>query len=248
MGSAVTTLRGSRLAAVSVISFGLVACGQQSPGTNDRPPVLASPSDASARGPDPAATASSLPRSRGLARPSEPTEVDPVEYVFPVDPPASASYGRDHHDYPATDIFAECGTAFRSPVEGVVLEVVRRDTWDPSVDDPRTRGGLSVSLLGTDGVRYYGSHLQGIPPEVRAGVRLNPGDTLGAVGRSGNAQPTPCHLHFGISPPCDRTGDWSTRRGVVAPWAYLDAWRAGERVSPAHEVAEAVKRGACAEP
>jgi murein DD-endopeptidase MepM/ murein hydrolase activator NlpD len=171
-----------------------------------------------------------------------------LEYVFPVDPPAAASYGRDHHDYPATDIFSACGTAFRSPVGGVVLEVARRDSWDPSVDDPWTRGGLSVSLLGTDGVRYYGSHLQRIPPAVRVGVRLNSGDILGAIGRSGNAQPTPCHLHFGISPPCERTGDWSTRRGVVAPWAYLDAWRAGVSRSPAHEVAEAVKRGACAEP
>jgi murein DD-endopeptidase MepM/ murein hydrolase activator NlpD len=168
-----------------------------------------------------------------------------MHYVFPVEPPAAASYGREHHDYPATDVFADCDTTFRSPVDGVVLEVSRRDIWDPSVDDPSTRGGLSVSLLGTDGVRYYGSHLQRIPTAVRVGVRLEAAEVLGAIGRTGNAWTTPCHLHFGISPPCDRTGDWWARRGVVAPWPYLDAWRAGEELSPTDAVADAVKQGAC---
>ena len=27
------------------------------------------------------------------------------------------------------------------------------------------------------------------------------------------------------------------RRGVIAPWSYLDAWRQGEQASPAAEVA-----------
>ena len=42
--------------------------------------------------------------------------------------------------------------------DGVILEVNRVDTWNPKIDAGATRGGLSVSLLGDDGVRYYGSH------------------------------------------------------------------------------------------
>src|SRR5207248_151992 len=72
----------------------------------------------------------------------------------------SVSYGHYHHDYPATDIFTQKGCAFVSPVDGRVDEVSYVDRWDPSVDAGSTRGGLSVSVVGVDGVRYYGSHLE----------------------------------------------------------------------------------------
>jgi hypothetical protein len=54
------------------------------------------------------------------------------------------------------------------------------------------------------------------------------------MGRTGRA--SGCHLHFAISPPCPGK-EWSVRRGVIAPWSYLDAWRRGEQLSPAAEVA-----------
>ena len=65
------------------------------------------------------------------------------------------------------------------------------------------------------------------------------------VGKTGNA--SVCHLHFGISPPCARTGDWWIRRGVIWPWPYLDAWRVGAVRSPATEVAvrEAIAGNLC---
>jgi peptidoglycan LD-endopeptidase LytH len=153
-----------------------------------------------------------------------------ITYVFPIRPASAASYGRAHHDYPATDIFAACGTAVVAPTVGRIDEVSRTDTWDPAVNDGATRGGLSVSLVGDDGVRYYGSHLASIHPEIQPGVRVQAGQPLGTVGRTGSARSTPCHLHFGISPPCGH-GDWQVRRGVVAPWPYLDAWQTGEHLS-----------------
>jgi murein DD-endopeptidase MepM/ murein hydrolase activator NlpD len=133
--------------------------------------------------------------------------------------------------YPATDIFAACGAPVRAVTDGVVLEVNRTDTFDPARPAGKDKGGLSVSLRGDDGVRYYGSHLTQIADGVAPGVRLRAGDRLGTVGRTGNASNV-CHLHFGVSPPCDTPGDWWVRRGVVWPWPYLDAWRGG-RNTPA---------------
>jgi peptidoglycan LD-endopeptidase LytH len=156
--------------------------------------------------------------------------------VFPVQPVPKASYGREHHTYPATDIFAPCGTRVVVPASGYVHEVSTRDLWERKVDDGATRGGLSVSIIGDDDVRYYGSHLATIASGIRAGARVTAGQRLGTVGRTGSARPTPCHLHFGISPPCGR-GDWEVRRGVIETWPYLDAWRAGQARSPAAAVA-----------
>jgi peptidoglycan LD-endopeptidase LytH len=152
-------------------------------------------------------------------------------YAFPVKPASAASYPRAHHDYPATDIFAPCGTSVVSPTAGTVHEVSRVDTWDPAVNSGPTRGGLSVSIIGRDGVRYYGSHFQRIESGIEPGAKVAARQLLGTVGRTGSARNTPCHLHFGISPPCG-TGDWQVRRGVVWPWSYLDAWKGGTDRSP----------------
>jgi murein DD-endopeptidase MepM/ murein hydrolase activator NlpD len=167
-------------------------------------------------------------------------------YAFPVKPASAASYSRDHHDYPAADIFAPCGTSVVSPTAGTVHEVSRVDTWDPAVNSGPTRGGLSVSIIGRDGVRYYGSHFQRIESSIQPGAKVAARQLLGTVGRTGSARNTPCHLHFGISPPCG-TGDWAVRRGVVWPWSYLDAWKGGTDRSPraAVDAWEAANRSRC---
>jgi peptidoglycan LD-endopeptidase LytH len=116
-----------------------------------------------------------------------------------------------------------------------VLEVSLEDRYDPRRSGGEDRGGLSVSIEGDDGVRYYGSHFAAIEATVRPGTRVEAGTRLGQVGRTGNTNGT-CHLHFGLSPLCARAGDWWIRRGVVWPWPYLDAWRAGTPKSPIDEV------------
>jgi murein DD-endopeptidase MepM/ murein hydrolase activator NlpD len=154
-------------------------------------------------------------------------------YGLPVADATRAAWGDTHSSYPATDIFVGCGAALVSPVHGTVLEVRRIDSWDPAVDDPATRGGKSVAILGFDGVRYYLAHFDSIEPDLAVGQRVELGQTLGTMGDTGRT--SACHLHFGISPPCP--GDeWSVRRGVVWPFTYLDAWRRGEQLSPADEV------------
>jgi len=145
-----------------------------------------------------------------------------------------ADYSQGHHDYPATDIFAPLGTRFVATTSGVVDELSRHDRWDPSVDDPATRGGLYVSLIGDDGVRYYGAHLSSVASGLRAGERVERGQLLGRVGDSGNARGISPHLHFGISHPTF-PGDWEVRRGEVDPYSYLEAWRRGRDRTPVLE-------------
>jgi murein DD-endopeptidase MepM/ murein hydrolase activator NlpD len=151
--------------------------------------------------------------------------------VFPIQPSDVADYGRGHHDYPATDIVAPIGSSFVAVTNGVVDFVSTQDRWDPTEDDPATRGGLSVAILGDDGVRYYGSHLSAIAPDIQPGVRVVAGQLLGQVGNTGNARQVAPHLHFGISHPT-YPEDWAVRRGEIDPYPYLRAWEAGEVLTP----------------
>jgi murein DD-endopeptidase MepM/ murein hydrolase activator NlpD len=158
----------------------------------------------------------------------------PVRYRFPV-AGCRAQYGSSHHDYPAADMFTGRGCAFVAPVAGRVDEVTRTDTWSQTTDKGADRGGRSVSLVGVDGVRYYGSHLEAIAAGIAPGTDVRAGQVLGRIGNSGSARVTAAHLHFGISWPT-RPGIWWVRRGMVPPARYLDAWRAGERLSPVRAV------------
>jgi murein DD-endopeptidase MepM/ murein hydrolase activator NlpD len=152
-------------------------------------------------------------------------------YVFPVRPAAKARYSRYHHDYPAADIFCPVGSAFVAPTDGVVDYVSRVDLWKPATDEPVDRGGLAVAIVGSDGVRYYGSHLSSVAKGIEPGVRVRAGRLLGYTGKSGNARSTAPHLHFGISHPTD-ADDWQVRRGKVPPYTYLKAWQRGEMLTP----------------
>ncbi|WP_212825582.1 M23 family metallopeptidase [Polymorphospora rubra] len=165
-------------------------------------------------------------------------------YFFPV-AGSNVAYHPTHSAYPATDIFADCGTPVVAVTDGVVLEISRSDTYDRRKPDGPLNGGLFVSLLGDDGVRYYGSHLVEVSAGIDAGVRVGAGQRVGSVGRTGNANNV-CHLHFGISPPCAGAGDWWVRRGVVWPAPYLDAWRKKRDSAPADKVAAWQREKGCA--
>jgi murein DD-endopeptidase MepM/ murein hydrolase activator NlpD len=123
------------------------------------------------------------------------------------------------------------GTKFVAVTDGVVDFVSYKDLWDPDHDDPALRGGLSVAILGDDGLRYYGSHLSVIAAGIAPGVRVKAGQLLGLVGNTGDARTTLSHLHFGISRPT-YPDDWKARRGQVDPFPYLQAWRDGHNVTP----------------
>ncbi len=160
-----------------------------------------------------------------------------TQYVFPVGG-CRADASQSHHDYPASDIFADKGCQFVSPVDGRVDEVTTVDSWSKKSNVGRDRGGLSVSVVGVDGVRYYGSHLSAVGVRIRPGTTVQAGQELGLIGKTGSAQQTPAHLHFGISWPTP-AGHWWVRRGAVAPQVFINAWQDGKQLSPVAAVAKA---------
>jgi hypothetical protein len=155
-------------------------------------------------------------------------------YTFPI-AGCTVTYGKYHHDYPATDIQSKKGCAFVSPVAGVIDEVALVDKWSGKTNKGADRGGLSVSVIGDDGNRYYGSHLAKIETNIVPGLRVASGDKLGEVGSTGSARGTKPHLHFGISYPTEK-GIWWVKRGVLYPWKYLDAWKVGKDLKPVVKV------------
>jgi murein DD-endopeptidase MepM/ murein hydrolase activator NlpD len=225
--------RHRRLAIVGALGLALAGCS----GT---PAAPAGGGTTAAPATSPASTASSVApatSSAGTGTGGAPATTrkaagpERFRYRFPV-AGCPARYGRAHHDYPAADMFTGRGCAFVAPVDARVDEVSRTDRWDPASDRGADRGGRSVSLVGADGVRYYGSHLEAVAAGVVPGAQVRAGQLLGRVGDSGSARGTPTHLHFGISWPTG-PGIWWVRRGMVAPWPYLDSWRAGGDRAPA---------------
>ena len=156
-------------------------------------------------------------------------------YTFPISG-CTYTYTRYHHDYPATDILAKKGCKYLAVTSGVVDEIRKTDTYNYKKPTPLTKGGIYVSIIGDDGVRYYGSHLKKIADGIEVGSRVEVGTLLGYVGDTGDARGTAPHVHFGISWPTTERDIWWVRRGVVFPWRYLDKWTVGLDRSPATEV------------
>ena len=168
-----------------------------------------------------------------------PASAAPV-YIFPIDG-CKTTYSRAHHDYPATDILTKKGCHFVAPTSGVIDEVNAVDSYSWKNNDGAIRGGLSISMIGDDGVRYYGSHFSKIYKKVVPGYQVAAGELLALVGTSGDAAGLAPHVHFGISWPT-KAGIWWVRRGEIYPWKYLDAWKAGRDLSPAKEVFAKLKK------
>ncbi|MCW2499370.1 MAG: peptidase [Frankiales bacterium] len=214
--------------ALLVLPVLLAACGGTAPpaaAVSTAPPLRMRPSS----------PAPEVPRV--VAAPA-PARAAAVRRTFPIRG-CKVSYGPSHHDYPATDVFAARGCAVVAPMAGRVDEVSTVDRWNPRTNRGADRGGLSWSIVGDDGVRYYGSHLSTL--RVKPGQRVRSGQVLGTVGSTGSARGTGTHLHFGLSWPT-RHGVWWVRRGMVYPWPYLDSWRAGGNKSPAAAVAAEHRR------
>jgi murein DD-endopeptidase MepM/ murein hydrolase activator NlpD len=233
-----------RRAGLIVIMMLVGACGggsgrqQAQPADTATAAASTSPTGSSS----PTATTSVSPTATATTTSPSPTPTTrPVlHYFFPVTR-CSASPSSSHHDYPAADIFTKKGCRFVAVVSGRVDEVSYVDRWSPSHNGGALRGGRSVSIVGDDGVRYYGSHLLRIASGIKPGARVRSGQLLGWIDNSGDAKYTPTHVHFGISWPT-KHGIWWVRRGEVWPQRYLKAWRNHQNLSPAAEVRRVHKR------
>jgi murein DD-endopeptidase MepM/ murein hydrolase activator NlpD len=218
------------IAVVAVATGGIVALSTA--GVFDREPSIGrSPPPGTVPPPGTMPPPISTPEPRPTAAQSSSVPRAAPNYSFPVQG-CRADVSQSHHDYPASDIFAKVGCRFVSPVDGRVDEVTRVDSWDPETNLGRDRGGLSVSVVGADGVRYYGSHLSSIELGIRPGVTVRAGQRLGLTGNTGSARGTQPHLHFGISWPTS-ADKWWVRRGAVPPQSFLNSWHQGSQLSPA---------------
>lgn len=202
---------------LAVMAFG-AACSEDAPAPPPTAPTAVTPASSTPPAtPGPAATPSPTPT---------PTPV--IEYRFPISPISAAGFDQrvNGHDHPATDVFAEEGTDIVAVTSGVIAFVNRVDRWDSQVDDGATRGGLYLAIHGDDGMQYYYSHFLDVRDDLEPGTRVAAGEVIGHVGRSGNAAPTPPHLHFGISCPTE-PDDWQVRRGQFLPLPFLVPWFTG---------------------
>jgi murein DD-endopeptidase MepM/ murein hydrolase activator NlpD len=145
-------------------------------------------------------------------------------YVFPVY--GSASFGDTfgapradvaggwHH---GEDIFGPHGSPLLAVADGTIFSVGWNDI-----------GGWRLWLRDRAGNEFYYAHLSAYSPLAVDGTAVRAGDVIGFMGRTGDAEASPPHLHFEIHPtPLLSLG----YDGAVAPYPYLVAWRRAEDVA-----------------
>ena len=162
---------------------------------------------------------------------------DSPVYVFPFSR-VPVTYPKDHLNYPAVDVEG-CYARVLAPTSGFISQLHRLDKWTPENDSPGTRGGLTITVQGDDGVRYFFSHLGRI--KVLKNQRVAAGDWIGVMGFSGNARVTRCHTHMGISRVCP-LAEVYLLQGEIWPQKYLDAWKTGKQLSPRKEAVQLAKK------
>jgi peptidoglycan LD-endopeptidase LytH len=136
-------------------------------------------------------------------------------FVNPVQPPYSTSdtfnAPRIGHRHEGMDIFAERGTPVRATVDGVLRDVKKTPI-----------GGRIAYVTSADGTYYYYAHLDRWAPGIVDGKRVIAGEVIGFVGRTGNAEATPPHVHFEIHP---------LGGAPISPFFTIDAVRRRDKAS-----------------
>jgi murein DD-endopeptidase MepM/ murein hydrolase activator NlpD len=133
-------------------------------------------------------------------------------YAFPVagKHTFSDTYGAARSDVPAhvgADIFASFGTPIVAVADGRIYRV----------------GTLKISgnrlwLRDRKGFRYFYAHLSDFAAAAYNGAEVHAGEVIGFVGNTGDAEPTPPHLHFEVHMPDG---------AVVNPTPFAQKWDAG---------------------
>jgi murein DD-endopeptidase MepM/ murein hydrolase activator NlpD len=99
---------------------------------------------------------------------------------------APRSGGRTHEGF---DVTAACGTKLVSARSGTVL----KHAYSASLYG----NYVIIHARGMGHRNYMYAHLR-MPAIVHVGEFVRTGQRIGAVGKTGNARTTPCHLHFEI--------------------------------------------------
>ena len=145
-------------------------------------------------------------------------------YVFPVYGPASYgdTFGAPRGDvsggwHHGEDIFAPLATPLLAVASGTIFSVGWNDI-----------GGWRLWLRDDSGNEFYYAHLSAYSPLAVNGRRVKAGDVLGFMGKTGDAEFSPVHLHFEIHPVSLLARGYD---GAVAPYPFLNAWRRAQDVS-----------------
>jgi murein DD-endopeptidase MepM/ murein hydrolase activator NlpD len=168
--------------------------------------------------PSPEPTATPRPRSR---RPSYRKRLLSDRFLFPVGGRTTIGgpFGaaRQIGAHQGNDLFADFGTPVVAVADGRLAKV----------------GSLPISgnrlwVYADGGDRFFYAHMASFAPAAVNGRHVEKGTILGYVGNTGDAEPTPPHLHFEIHP----NGD-----DAVDPNPFLVAWqkRAGASLADTAE-------------
>ena len=103
----------------------------------------------------------------------------------------------------------DCFAAFGSPVLAVADGTLNRVGTLPI-------SGNRLWLKTERGDSFFYAHLSAFGPEAVSGRKVKAGTLLGFVGNTGDAEPTPPHVHFEIHP-----GD----KAAIDPHEVLTAWQ-----------------------
>ena len=153
-----------------------------------------------------AAVESPAPRDARLVIPVEGVTPDRLRDTFS----EARGLGRRHD---AIDIEAPRGTPVLSVAPSVVLKLFQSD-----------RGGTTLYALAPDQQTiYYYAHLDRYAEGIGEGQHLEPGQLIGYVGDTGNANPGDYHLHFEISTTGDPRKYWGG--SPVNPYPLLRTGR-----------------------
>jgi murein DD-endopeptidase MepM/ murein hydrolase activator NlpD len=183
------------------------------PTTTDTLPVTTAPDVSSGDAPRDRVHKGKSPASSG------PLKVEPKltagHYVFPVYGPSSYidTFGAARSDvsyHHGDDIFGQLGQPLVAVTDGTVFSV----GWNKV-------GGNRLWLLDGQGNQFYYAHLSAFSTAAVNGARVKAGEVVGFMGRTGDAEGTPYHLHFEVHPVSFLYLGYD---GAVDPTPYLDAW------------------------
>lgn len=104
-------------------------------------------------------------------------------FIFPTEGVISQGL----HYYNGVDVANKCGTPIYAAAAGTVQRATSNGGWNFGM-------GNHITILHTDGVSSYYGHLMTL--FVKPGEKVNVGDRIGLMGKTGNA--TGCHVHFQI--------------------------------------------------
>jgi murein DD-endopeptidase MepM/ murein hydrolase activator NlpD len=189
-------------------------------GAAPSPEPTASPEKTSTPAPTPTATATATPKPKKPA--GYKTRLMRRSFVFPVGGRTTiggefGSFRADTGAHQGNDLFADFGTPVVAAADGRLANV----------------GSLPISgnrlwVYADSGDEFFYAHLSAFSPAAVNDRHVEAGTILGYVGNTGDAEPTPPHLHFEIHP---NGGD------AVDPRPFLVAWqkRAGNTLSDTAE-------------